>query len=354
MGTSSEASGARGAVLYTRVSTGEQAEHGTSLDSQREACLREALRLGLPVVAVCEDAGVSGAMYETRPGIMEVLRLIEGGAASALIVTKIDRIGRSARVILDIADRVERAGGELVTRDVPLDRSPMGRMMRTMLAGMAEMEREAIRERMAGGKRSRAEQGQQPQRSRPPYGYHVVTNAEVDAGLHPPAMRGRYVVDEGKAAIARRIFADYLRGLTLSRIARTLNREGVPPPGDGRGWHPATVNVILTNPAYKGEPVSGRQKCLTDNSRIGQRHKLTGVPLTTPDVRVPAPPEQRLTLSAPALVSAEDWEAVQRRMAQNRQALNGDPRRALMLSGMTVCPHCGGKAVLKYQNANGK
>lgn len=37
------------------------------------------------------------------------------------------------------------------------------------------------------------------------------------------------------------------------------------------------------NPAYKGEPVSGRQKCSTDESRLGQRHKLTGRLITTPD-----------------------------------------------------------------------
>ena len=52
---------------------------------------------------------------------MEDLRLIESGAASVLIATRIDRIGRSARVILDIVDRVEKAGGELVMGDVKFD-----------------------------------------------------------------------------------------------------------------------------------------------------------------------------------------------------------------------------------------
>ena len=52
---------------------------------------------------------------------MEALRLIESGAASVLIATRIDHIGRSARVILDIVDRVKKAGGELVMGDVKFD-----------------------------------------------------------------------------------------------------------------------------------------------------------------------------------------------------------------------------------------
>ena len=49
------------AIIYTRVSTAGQAEHGTSLESQKAACLQEAKDLGAVVVSHYEDPGVSGA-----------------------------------------------------------------------------------------------------------------------------------------------------------------------------------------------------------------------------------------------------------------------------------------------------
>ncbi len=57
----------------------------------------------------------------------------------------------------------------------------------------------------------------QPQRSRPAYRYHIVTNAEVECGLHPPEMRGQYLIDGDKAVVARRAFAFYSDGKRQAR-----------------------------------------------------------------------------------------------------------------------------------------
>ena len=75
------------------------------------------------------------------------------------------------------------------------------------------------------------------------------------------------------------------RGASLGTLCKALNAEGVPTPGNGARWLPPTVRLILMNPAYKGEPVSGRQKCHTDEGRLSQVHKLTGRALTSPDAR---------------------------------------------------------------------
>lgn len=343
------------AVIYTRVSINEQVENGTSLTSQQEACRREAAHLGLDVVEVCEDAGVSGTRYQTRPGVMRALHLIESGQASVLIATKIDRIGRSARVVLDIIDRIEKADGELITSDVKFDKSPTGRLLRTIWAGMGEMEKDNIRDRMMGGKRQRAAEGQQPQRSRSPYGYHIITNAEVECGLYPASARGHYVIVEETAKVVRRIFHEYVHGMaTLPKITRAFNQEGIPTPGNGRLWQHATLSVILTNPVYKGEAVSGRQRCHSDDRRLDQRHKWTGRPITRPEVRRLVPEAERLKLAAPPLIETELWDMAQQRLAANRTSLRGNPRQIRMLSGRTVCPFCGAQGVIKQQKANGK
>ncbi len=53
-----------GAVLYTRVSTNEQAQHGTSLESQRELCRAKAAACGMLLVAEYKDLGKSGAFRD--------------------------------------------------------------------------------------------------------------------------------------------------------------------------------------------------------------------------------------------------------------------------------------------------
>ena len=112
--------------------------------------------------------------------------------------------------------------------------------------------------------------------------------------------------------------------------------------------------MILTNPVYRGEPVSGRQKCHVDEGRLQQVHSLTGLPITRPEVRTLAPERERLKLSAPPLVSEETWNAVQERLVVMKARHGGDPKRMRMLSGLCFCPHCGARTRTKYQQANGK
>lgn len=345
----------RGAVIVTRVSTGEQVKHGTSLDSQLEICRNKALELGVPIIEEYEDAGISGGFLTSRHGMMSAISDIQAGRADTLICATLDRYSRDVEHQLFIKKTIEMAGGRIVFCDMVFEDSPEGELNFVIQGGFKQYEKRAIRARTMRGKRSRAEQGQQPQRSRPPYGYHIVTNAEVETHLYPESMRGHYVIVEERARIVRRIFSEYVDGRsTLPKICRALNNEGVPPPGKGTLWLHPTVRVLLTNPVYKGEPVSGRQKCHVDESRIGQPHKWTGRPITKPDVRRTVPEEMRLTLSAPAIVSAEDWEVAQKRLEENRTSMKGNPARIQMLTGRTYCPHCGERAIVKYQNANGK
>ncbi len=344
-----------GAVIYTRVSTGEQAEHGTSLESQRDLCRAKAAALSLHVVAEYEDPGKSGASLLMRPSLQAALADIQAGRAATLICANLSRYSRDTEHQQAMKKAVKGAGGKLVFCDMDFDDTPEGDLAFGIMGTFAQYERQVIRARTMRGKRKRAEEGQQPQRSRPPYGYHIVTNAQVAAGLYPSEMRGHYLLAEPTAAVVRRLFADYYSGdFSLSTLCLALNKEGVATPANGRAWREATLRVILTNPVYKGKPVSGRQKCSTDESRLGQRHKLTGRLISTPEVRNLVPEGERLTLSAPPLVTEVVWDAVQQRLTRGRAENSGNPRQVRMLSGHAFCPFCGGKAGFKQQKANGK
>ncbi len=344
-----------GAVLYTRVSTGEQAQHGTSLESQRDACRQKALALSLPIVAEYEDAGVSGGFLLTRQGMQAALADIQAGRADTLICANLSRYSRDVGHQQEIKKAVRAAGGRVVFCDMTFDDTPEGDLAFGIMGTFAQYERQVIRARTMKGKRKRAEEGQQPQRSRSPYGYHIVTRADILRGEHAAGMLGRYTIDDGKADIARRLFHEYASGMTsLPKLARTLNAERVPPPGKAMGWHEGTLRVILRNPVYKGQPASGKQKTITEEGCLGQANALTGRPLTTMIVRRPSPENEWVQLSSPSLVSEEIWEAVQQRFGVMNARYGGSPKQTRMLSGLAACPCCGGPAITRYQTANGK
>ena len=127
----------------------------------------------------------------------------------------------------------------------------------------------------------------------------------------------------------------------------------MPTPGGGRAWLEPMLRVILTNPVYKGEPASGKQRTVVDEGRLQQVHRLNGRPITRPEMRVAQPQEEWVALAAPPLVTAEVWQAAQERMVQMRTFQGGNPRQVQMLSGKVYCPHCGSQAVVKHQKANG-
>ena len=171
-----------GAVIYTRVSTGEQAEHGTSLESQRDACRQKALALGLPIVAEYEDAGVSGGFLLTRQGMMAAIADIQAGRADTLICANVSRYSRDVEHQQSLLKSVRAAGGHLVFCDVTFEETPSGDLMFGMMGQFAQWERQEIKRRTVGGRQRKAEQGLQPARTCSPLGYHVVTTADVLRG----------------------------------------------------------------------------------------------------------------------------------------------------------------------------
>jgi DNA invertase Pin-like site-specific DNA recombinase len=72
-------------------------------------------------------------------------------------VTKLDRLGRSTRELLDLIERISKAGASFRSLGDPLwdTSSSQGRLLSTLLAAIAEFERDLIKER-TGDRRKRA------------------------------------------------------------------------------------------------------------------------------------------------------------------------------------------------------
>ncbi len=321
------------AIVYGRVSTDEQAENGTSLETQELTCLRRAAALGAQVVGTFRDEGISGGLYLTRAGIQAALRELEAGRANLLIVANLSRFSRDAEHQQSIRKRIERAGARLILCDMEIADTPEGDLQFGIMGQFAQYERQLIRKRTMTGRRHRAEQGAQPCRSQSPIGYHVVTNAEALAGLYGGATPGSYVVLEDEARIVRELFRQFAAGESLRNVARWLVANGVSTRRGGATWYAGTVRKVLCNPVYKGEPAFGRMTWRTDEERT--REGLSA------QYQRPSAAGSWVTMHCEPIIDAVTWNTVQERLKENQELQGGPSAARYLLSGVMRCTKCG-------------
>jgi DNA invertase Pin-like site-specific DNA recombinase len=141
-------------VGYARVSTSEQ-----NLDMQIDALKRYGV----------EEKDIYVEKVSTRKAKRPVLDLAlsELRPDDLFVVWRMDRIARSVRDLLNRVDSIKEAGADLVSLTEAIDLStPAGKVMMTMIAAMAEFERDLISERTSAGMRAFKERGGKVGRAR--------------------------------------------------------------------------------------------------------------------------------------------------------------------------------------------
>jgi len=138
---------------YARVSTSDQ-----NIEMQIEALS------GAGAIEIFEDEGVSGTLAK-RPGLDALLDVVRSG--DVVLVWKLDRLGRSARNLLELAELLKSKGVSIRSLQDGIDTSgPLGGFLLTILGAVGELERETIRERvkagMQAGRRRGEHQGRKP------------------------------------------------------------------------------------------------------------------------------------------------------------------------------------------------
>lgn len=144
------------AALYLRVSTDQQ-----TTANQRQALEQLCAQRGWQIVAVYEDAGISGAKgREKRPGLDMALKDATRGRYAVLVAWSVDRLGRSLSGLLDTLEALKTASVDLVLYQQGTDTTtPQGKMLLQLLGIFSEFERSILRERVQAGLERARRQG---------------------------------------------------------------------------------------------------------------------------------------------------------------------------------------------------
>ncbi|XEQ93653.1 hypothetical protein SCACP_25500 [Sporomusa carbonis] len=197
-----------------------------------------------------------------------------------------------------------------------------GEVLLSILSSLAQDESRSISESSTWGIRRRFEQGK----------LHI--NHTKFLGYDKDG-DGNLVINEKQAKIVRRIYKEFLDGKGANRIAKDLERDGVPNWHGKAKWYEGSIRKMLTNEKYKGDALL--QKTYTVDFLSKKRADNTG-----------QVPQYYVEDSHPAIIDKEMWEAVQLEMERRRDfaleygiqkleyATTGNP-----FAGRVICGSCG-------------
>jgi site-specific DNA recombinase len=308
-------------ALYRRVSTDMQAEEGFSLEAQRNRLEAFAQSQGWTIVEDYCDEGFSAKNIE-RPEMQRLISDIKKKKFDLVLVYKLDRFVRSVLDLHELLELMEKYDVKFKSATEVFDTtSATGRLFITLIATLAQWERETIAERVHMGMTKKVEQGER-NGAPAPYGYD--------------SKDGNLVVNHDEAKWVKYIFSRY-GSVGSQTIAKELNSKGIRTK-KGELWSDFSVRYILKNPIYTGY-VRWNYETYSHGIR-----KKTGEAIIT---KVAQPDFE-------AIIDLEDFEEVQRLLSRRRtEAFRSD--NFYPFSSVAKCEKCGyGFTGASKKQKNGK
>lgn len=328
---------ATNAAVYCRVSTKDQRDAGSSLDTQRAAGLAKAATLGwstTPAHVIQEDW--TGSDLE-RPGLRRLFDLVTSGAVQGVVLHTIDRLYRPEPGdewrVFEVMARLKAAGAEIAFVDASIPTSgPLVALATFIKALQAGTERSEIRRRTSDGRTARVTDFKKPLNPRL-YGY-----VGVKGRMREPEA-GKRRVDPKTGPVVVDIFTAAAAGQTLYKIIHALQQRGIPSPTGKPVWGHASLLNLLQNPAYKGETFGNRVRGTPPKRRRpdSQSRRLANKPRPRDEwVELPG--------ITPPLVSEEVWERAQVQVSTRRERRKSPAQSDCILTGVLWCA-CGARMV---------
>ncbi|PKR82802.1 recombinase family protein [Heyndrickxia camelliae] len=222
--------------IYVRVSTEEQAKEGFSISAQREKLKAFCKVQDWNEYRFYVDEGIS-AKDMNRPQLQLMLDHIKKGVVDVVLVYRLDRLTRSIIDLYKLLDIFDNNNCKFKSATEMYDTTTAtGRMFISLVALMAQWERENLGERVRMGQIEKARQGKYSAKA--PFGFDKDKNDKL-------------VINEDEKQIVDDMVEKIKQGYSIRQLADYLDNSGFPPIR-GYKWHIASILTILKNPALYG------------------------------------------------------------------------------------------------------
>lgn len=341
------------AILYARVSTKHQEQHGFRLVKQFDDMRDYAARNNFTIVNEFQEAYTGTVPFRNRPYGSKVYEAMEAGRIDAVIVHELDRAARGDTAYQMPIDfmvfwrDLQEADVQLHSCDVGLVEDGILTMVQSWQSNEDNRKR---RKRSMQGRREKINKGHFPGNGPRCYGYRIVGNRK-DTQLE---------IYEKEAEIVRLIFVWYISGIGVTEICKRLTKMGVLSYGDKHEkgkkhekgeWSPGQVYSILKRETYRGVWYAYRYKMVKVR---GENRKK----------RVQRPKSEWMPIDVPAIIDDQTWETAQTQLKHGRQmAQRNNNVHEYLLARRATCKcgyHIQGKPchargeIYLYYRCNGK
>ena len=323
------------AIIYARYSSDHQRE--ASIDDQIRLCRAYADKNGWDVVETYADRAISGASL-LRPGYQALMDHAMKRETDIVLAESLDRLSRDQEETAGLFKRLKFFGVELITATegpiTELHVGLKGTMNALYLKDLADKTRRGLEGRVRAGRSGGGNS----------YGYDVVHEQGPDGEL----IRGKRRINNGEAAVIRRVFEAYAGGASPRKIARQLNDDGIAGPSGGL-WRDTSIRGhiirgtgILNNDLYVGRLVWNRLRYVKDpltGKRVSRlNEKDAWITKEVPDLRI---------------ITDDLWDRVKARQHAIRISPGVEKARARkfwegrraqnLLTGLAFCSECGSR-----------
>ena len=232
-------------AAYARVST-EREEQEDSFERQVEHYTQMInARADWQLVDIYADPGISGTRAEKRPNFLRMIEDCRAGKIQKVMVKSISRFARNTVDALHYIRELKDLGISVCFESENIDTmTPGGEVLLTILAAMAEQESRTISSNIKWAYQRRFQDG------------NVLLNTGMMLGYRKTGKDTNghdvYEINEEEADIVRRIYREYVAGITVTQICRRLEADEIPTKLGRKKWYPTVILSVLSNEKYTG------------------------------------------------------------------------------------------------------